>query len=67
MSEGNVGQRADTFMECTQVSGISSLGKQLKQTGEVGAMEIGWQLRALTALVEDPGLVPSTHMIAHTF
>lgn len=67
MSEGNVGQRTDTFMQSTQVSGISSLGKQLKQTGEVGAMEMAWQSRALTALAEDPGLVPSTHMTAHTF
>ena len=54
-------------MESTQVSEISSLGKQLKETGEVGAMEKAWQLRALTALAEDPGLVPSTHMTAHTF
>lgn len=61
MSEGNVGQRTDTFMQYTQGSEISSLGKQLKQTGEVWAMEMVWQLRVLT------GLVSSTHMTAHTF
>lgn len=48
-------------MQYTQGSEISSLGKQLKQTGEVWAMEMVWQLRVLT------GLVSSTHMTAHTF
>ena len=30
-----------------------------------GAEEMAQQLRALTALPEDPGSIPSTHMAAH--
>lgn len=30
-----------------------------------GAVEMAWQLRALTALTEDPGLVPRSYVVAH--
>jgi hypothetical protein len=32
---------------------------------EKGAGAMAQQLRALAALVEDPGLVPSTHVMVH--
>jgi hypothetical protein len=31
-----------------------------------GAGEMTWQLRALVALLEDPGSTPSTHMVVHS-
>ena len=31
----------------------------------VHGIEMAQQLRALAALVEDPGLIPSTHVVAH--
>ncbi|KAK7798640.1 hypothetical protein U0070_002731 [Myodes glareolus] len=39
---------------------IESLKKKIP-----GAGEMAQRLRALTALPEDPGLIPSTHMAAH--
>ena len=34
---------------------------------EAGARELAQWLRVLAALAEDPGLVPSTHMLAHSY
>ena len=36
------------------------------RTTKIGAREVPWQLRALTALAEDQGLVPNTHRDTHS-
>lgn len=36
-----------------------------KETNKPGAGEMAEQLRSLAAYAEDPGSVPSTHMVAH--
>ena len=39
--------------------------KTLHDTGIIGTGEMAQKLRALAALAEDLGVIPSTHMAAH--
>jgi hypothetical protein len=32
----------------------------------IEAEEMAWQLKSLVALAEDPGAVPSTHVVTHS-
>ena len=43
--------------------GIMFLTNQIKKIHQAG--EMAQRLSALAALPEDPGLIPSTHMVAH--
>ncbi|CAO2608825.1 hypothetical protein LEMLEM_LOCUS13963 [Lemmus lemmus] len=43
---------------------INRHDKQIQES-DTGLEEMAQRLRALTALPEDPGSIPSTHMAAH--
>ena len=47
------------------VLGDKIVGDFLHKKSIRGAGEMAQRLRALTALPEDPGSIPSTHMAAH--